>query len=159
MLDDRLRTAKSLPDLLNWHAKHQPDRVAYQFVLDSFLADYERLTYAELKERALKLASMLHGKKLDGGRLILLLPTSSDFLVAFFGAIYANCTVIPVNVPTPNRGLPRLDAILKDAWPCAIITNSKIVSSFSTSQVLNRCRAFDCLIYIDEIGEYITAGF
>ena len=60
----------------------------------------ERLSYADLRARALQFARRLVGTGIGRGeRLVLIADTSADFCVAFFGAQYAG--VLPVPVPVP----------------------------------------------------------
>ena len=55
-----------------------------------------------------------------------MLPTGPEYLAAFFGCLYAGVVAIPSYPPRPNRGIERLESILADAEPAAIIMSGKL---------------------------------
>jgi acyl-CoA synthetase (AMP-forming)/AMP-acid ligase II len=58
-------------------------------------------------------------------RVLLLLPQGMDFAAAFWGCLYAGRTAVPASLPHPallKRALPRLEAIVEDARPGAVMT-------------------------------------
>ncbi len=115
------REASSLIGLLRARAAADPGRPAF-----TFLADGEReerlLTYGELDRRARAIAAHLQALPMAGERALLLLPPGLDFISAFAGCLYAGVAAVPVSPPTGRRALPRLQAILADCGPRAILT-------------------------------------
>ncbi|MER6104501.1 long-chain fatty acid--CoA ligase [Streptomyces sp. NPDC001832] len=81
----------SVAAVLGESARRYPDRVA---VVDSDT----RLTYRELWARALRCAGALRVSGVrPGDRVAVLLPNSADFLYAYYGALAAGATVVPVH--------------------------------------------------------------
>ncbi|WP_327272813.1 long-chain fatty acid--CoA ligase [Streptomyces sp. NBC_01224] len=81
----------SVATVLRESARRYPDRVA---VVDSDT----RLTYRELWARALGCAGALRASGVrPGDRVAVLLPNSADFLYAYYGALAAGATVVPVH--------------------------------------------------------------
>ncbi|MEU3214464.1 long-chain fatty acid--CoA ligase [Streptomyces sp. NPDC006971] len=81
----------SVASALGESARSHPDRVA---VVD---AD-TRLTYRELWTRALRCAGALRASGVrPGDRVAVLLPNTADFLYAYYGALAAGATVVPVH--------------------------------------------------------------
>ncbi|MFF8918507.1 long-chain fatty acid--CoA ligase [Streptomyces sp. NPDC015032] len=81
----------SVATVLGESARRYPDRVA---VVDSDT----RLTYQELWARALRCAGALRASGVrPGDRVAVLLPNSADFLYAYYGALAAGATVVPVH--------------------------------------------------------------
>ncbi|MER6606894.1 long-chain fatty acid--CoA ligase [Streptomyces sp. NPDC000927] len=81
----------SVASVLGESARSHPDRVA---VVD---AD-TRLTYRELWTRALRCAGALRASGVrPGDRVAVLLPNTADFLYAYYGALAAGATVVPVH--------------------------------------------------------------
>ncbi len=77
--------------------------------------------------RACAIAATLTERGLRGERAIMLFPPGLDFVAAFFGCIYAGVVAVPAYPPDPTRleaSLPRLLAIVRDARPAALLTNS-----------------------------------
>ncbi|MBW4434620.1 MAG: SDR family NAD(P)-dependent oxidoreductase [Pelatocladus maniniholoensis HA4357-MV3] len=126
----------TLVDLLNYRALHQPDQLAYAFLMDG---DKEagQLTYAELDKQARAIASYLQSQNLVGQRALLLYPQGLEFLTAFFGCLYAKVIAIPAPPPDParlKRALPRLKAIAEDAQASLVFTTHKIISQVTGAQ-------------------------
>jgi len=80
-------------DLLAERARITPDRVALISVETG-----ERLTYAQLNDRAISAAAMLLDSGLQpGDRAGLLAQNSIDFIALFFGALKAGVIVVPLS--------------------------------------------------------------
>src|SRR5947209_17023086 len=82
------RRASTLVGLLRQRAAEGPDRHAFTFLVDADTAK-ETLTYGELDFRARAVASTLQSRGLAGERALLLYPPGLDYVVAFFGCLYA----------------------------------------------------------------------
>ncbi len=119
----------TLVDLLRWRATTQPEQRAFTFLVDGNKKEV-RLTYADLDKKARAFAAMLQSKGLAGERALLLYPPGIDYIIAFFGCLYAGVIAVPAYPPDPNRlnrTLPRLQAIVKDAQSIAALTNDTIM--------------------------------
>ncbi|MEA5534506.1 AMP-binding protein [Crocosphaera sp. XPORK-15E] len=71
-----------------------------------------RLTYTKLDNLAQQIANHLQNFTEPGDRALLLYPPGLDFIVAFFGCLYAGVIAIPLYPPRPNRSINRLKAIM-----------------------------------------------
>ncbi|MET8759982.1 non-ribosomal peptide synthase/polyketide synthase [Lentzea sp. NPDC004782] len=92
---------ETLPDLLQAQATRHPDRIAV-------VAD-ETLTFAELHERARRLARVLAGKGIGRGDVVAVrMPRSADVVVAMFGVMAAGAAYLPVDVAAPEARVRRL---------------------------------------------------
>ncbi|GAA1308126.1 long-chain fatty acid--CoA ligase [Streptomyces sanglieri] len=81
----------SVASVLGESARKHPDRVA---VVDSG----NRIKYHELWAGALRCAGALRASGVrPGDRVAVLLPNSADFLYAYYGALAAGATVVPVH--------------------------------------------------------------
>ena len=57
------------------------------------------LTYAELDRAARGVAQSLRARGVEqGDKVALLVPNTPEFTIAYFGILYAGCTVVPLNV-------------------------------------------------------------
>jgi long-chain acyl-CoA synthetase len=82
----------NLGSILFGSAELRPDHVALRL-------DERALTYAELERAARGVATALLERGLEpGDRVALLVPNVPEFTVAYFGILYAGCTVVPLNV-------------------------------------------------------------
>lgn len=122
----RLRQSSSLVEILRWRALHQPDRLAYSFQIDGE-DEIESLTYAALNRRARAVADHLRALGGAGERALLLHPPGLEFLVAFFGCLYAGVVAVPLYPPKLTRRDLRCLDVARDAGARFALTTSAIV--------------------------------
>jgi len=72
------------------------------------------LSFAQLQYRAKQLAAQLHQTHKVGERVVLLLPTGPEFVVAFFACLYAGVLPVPLSLPSRHNGIDHLRAIIKN---------------------------------------------
>lgn len=122
---DDIRHATSASGLLRERARTRPDQDAMIFVRDPAARDDDPMTFAQLDERARRIAGWLGEHAEPGDRILLLYPSGVDFLAAFFGCLYAGVVAVPA--PLPGRyshERRRLEGIAKDAEVSAVFTDS-----------------------------------
>jgi amino acid adenylation domain-containing protein len=113
----------SLIDALAMRAEKTPDRTAYIFLAEGE-EEQNRLTYAALDAQAQAIAAALGRTCPPGERALLLYPPGLDFVVAFFGCLYAGVIAVPAYPPRSLRMMPRLLAILDDARPAVALASA-----------------------------------
>ena len=119
----------TLVELLQWRAIHQPDKLAYTFMVDG-KREGAQLTYAELDRRARVIGGWLQQQGAQGERALLLYPQSLEVIAAFFGCLYAGVIAIPAPAPESSRlkrTLPRLQAIAQDAQVSYVLSTEKVI--------------------------------
>ena len=112
-----------LPEILVGRAADQPDKLAYTF-LNELGEETAQLTYAGLHERARAVAAQLSRHCAPGDRALLVFPQCLDFIVAYFGCLYAQVIAVPVNPPRRNRVQDATPAVIADCEPAAVLTVS-----------------------------------
>lgn len=113
---------KAITDVLRYQAKHRAEKTAYRF-LDHEEGNEVSITYAGLEQRACAVASELQRMTEPGSRVLLLDPAGLDFIIAFYACLFAGRIAVPLYPPRPNsRRNDRLDAIIADARPVAVLT-------------------------------------
>lgn len=118
----------SLPALLRERASLQPDDIAYTFI------DYEQewagiaesLTWAQLYRRTCNVARELRQCASPGARAVISAPQGLDYIVAFLGALEAGLIAVPLSVPLGGVSDERVDSVLRDAAPAAVLTTSAV---------------------------------
>src|SRR5579864_3343160 len=121
--DDPLADSCTLIDVLQRWALLQAEQCVYTFLGDR-AREEARLTYGELDRRARALGARLQQLGLAGERALLLYPPGLEFIVAFFGCLYAGAVAVPANMPRPNRPMNRFQSIVADAAPKAVLTTT-----------------------------------
>ncbi|MET0318672.1 MAG: AMP-binding protein, partial [Rhodococcus fascians] len=100
------------------------DTLAYRFMDYSRERDGEahELTWVEFGKRLRAVAARLQQVTQPGDRVAILAPQGLDYVVAFFGAIYAGTIAVPLFDPDEPGHTDRLHAVLGDCSPTAILT-------------------------------------
>ncbi|MDZ8079245.1 MAG: amino acid adenylation domain-containing protein [Nostoc sp. DcaGUA01] len=113
-------------ELLRFRSSTQPDKNAFTFLLDGE-TEKATLTYQELDRRSRRIAAQLQALGLTGERALLLYPQGLDFLVAFFGCLYAGVVAVTAYPPRNERNTPRIKAISIDAQAAIALTTTEIL--------------------------------
>ena len=127
----------TLVELLRWRATNFSDYRAYTYLKDGE-TDELLMTYADLDQRARAIGAWLQSLGAKGERALLIYPPGIDYIVAFFGCLYAGVTAVPAYPPDPtrlNRTLPRLQAIARDAQASLALTNDSILSMIKIMRI------------------------
>ena len=118
----------TLVDLLRERASGQGDRLAFVYLEDGAI-EAHRMTYAELDRRSRAVAARLQAMAAPGDRALLIYSAGLDFLVGFFGCLYAGLIGIPTPPPEGSRlkrTRPRLQSIAIDAHARLVLTTASI---------------------------------
>ncbi|MFF0612893.1 fatty acyl-AMP ligase [Nocardia tengchongensis] len=110
-----------LPEILQRRAATEPDRTAYIF-LDDRGAESAVITYGELHARSLAVAAELAERCAPGDRALLIFPQCPEFIVAYFGCLYAGVLAVPLNPPRRDRIQDATLSIVRDCEPAAVLT-------------------------------------
>ncbi len=118
--------ARTLVETLDWHVAQHPDR-RHLTVLEDDATILATMTYRELAEAARQFAQGLIERDVaPGDRIALMLPTSRDFFVAFFGILYAGAVPVPIYPPMRlsqlEEHLRRQAGILRNAGTRMLVT-------------------------------------
>ncbi|MGH3561997.1 MAG: fatty acyl-AMP ligase [Mycobacterium sp.] len=117
------------------------------------------LTWGELGTRSQAIGARLQQVTSRGNRVAILAPQGIDYIVGFFAAIKAGNIAVPLFAPELPGHAERLDAVLGDAGPAAVLTTvaaGEAVQKFV--RTLPRARR-PRVIAIDEIPDSVGATF
>lgn len=117
----------TLVELLRSRAITQPTEIAFIFLEDGENQETS-LTYQELDQQAQTIAGLLQSLNATGKRALMLYPPGLEFIVAFFGCLYAGVVAVPAYPPRLNQSLKRLQAIVADAQATISLTTSSILA-------------------------------
>ncbi|AFZ01575.1 non-ribosomal peptide synthetase [Calothrix sp. PCC 6303] len=115
-------------ELLSFRSFTQPNQTAFTYLLDGE-TEQLKLTYQELDRLARRVAAKLQELDLTGQRALLLYPAGLDFLIAFFGCLYAGVVAVTAYPPRNQRNTPRIQAISADAQAAIALTTTEILST------------------------------
>jgi acyl-CoA synthetase (AMP-forming)/AMP-acid ligase II len=120
----RSKTAVTMVEALQGHARTTPDRPAFRF-LPAAGARVD-LSFAALDLAAARLAGALRTRVRPGDRVLMFYPPGLDFVIAFFAVLYAGAIAVPL-VPPRRSGSSRVIAALIDnAGPATVLTSSHL---------------------------------
>lgn len=92
--------AATLPEVLRWHARIQPDRPHIHLLQGD--REERVFSYRQLLDEAQSAAIGLQARGVQAGdRVALMLPTGSDYFVSFFAILL--CAAVPVPIYPPAR--------------------------------------------------------
>ncbi|MFB8006414.1 fatty acyl-AMP ligase [Nocardia sp. NPDC056000] len=117
-----------LPDLLWQRATDEPERIAY-ILLDEHGAEADSLTYRDLHRRALAVAEQLRTHCVPGDRALLIFPQRLEFIVAYFGCLYARVLAVPVPPPRRTEIRESTRSIIRDCRPTVVLTMHAMVDA------------------------------
>lgn len=112
-----------LPEVLQRRAALDPARRAYAFI-DYRGEETAVLSYGELHARALAVAAELSACCAPGDRALLVFPPGLEFIVAFFGCLYARVIAVPLNLPGRKLAATAARSIARDCAPSAALTTT-----------------------------------
>jgi len=139
---------RSLNAVLRQHFAGAPEQIAFTFNTGD--GEPERYSYAQFEHSVLALAADLTTRKLVGSRALLLFNPGYDYVVAFFGCLFAGVIAVPAFPPLTNRDWPRLLNIVDDCAAETILTASFLKSSIYDWVSNNYTRKMNC-IAVDQI--------
>ncbi|HEX8090548.1 MAG TPA: condensation domain-containing protein, partial [Blastocatellia bacterium] len=120
----------SLVGLLRHRACLQPQGPVYTPLIDGE-QEGATLSYFEVDLRARAIGAVLQALGANQQRVLLVYPPGTDFVLAFYGCLYAGAIAVPTQAPVNrlknNQSLTRFQAILSDAGPLAVLTTSAML--------------------------------
>jgi acyl-CoA synthetase (AMP-forming)/AMP-acid ligase II len=110
----------NLVQMLRRSVDEAPDAEAIVEYGAGSLSAAGRLTYAQLWERASRVAGGLRASGVGrGDRVALRLPNGNDWVLGFFGTLLAGAVVVPVNTRLAE---PEVAYVLEDSGAAAVLT-------------------------------------
>ncbi|MFE9442316.1 fatty acyl-AMP ligase [Streptomyces sp. NPDC006602] len=128
--------ARSLVDLLTTHASHQPDRIAYRFLVTGDCdGEIQDISYGRLAGRARAIAAWLQERGLTGSRAMLLYPPGLEFISGYLGCLSAGVVAVPGVPPQGraqnHRALTRTKRLIADADAKVILGGREVIAALT----------------------------
>lgn len=147
-----LSDAPTMVHILKSRARTTPDKVAYIFLEDGESHELP-ITFGALDRCARRVAERLQrgNPQASDSRVLLIYPQGLEFLIAFFGSLYAGAAAVLVYPPTSVKMARRLNGIAADCDVSAVLT---------TRSLLDKTMAIATGIGADtrDVGEHKLAG-
>jgi acyl carrier protein len=135
------RAATTLNEVLAWHTERHPQTTHAVVLADE---QAHPVTYAQLAEGARGIAGALqHAGVQSGASVALMLPTSVEYLYAFFGVLLAGAVPVPIYPPTHasqiEEHVHRHASVLSNAAVYALITvpEARVIAHLLRTKVPN----------------------
>lgn len=143
--------------ILRHRAEADPQGIAYR-LLDECGNETEVLSYGDLLLRATAVARQLSRHCAIGERVLLILPTSTEFLYGLFGCLLARLVVVPLPLPRP-RSVSTLASVVADCAPARVLGASSLRTLVADEPELAALAA-DTIATIDELlaSDAVDAG-
>jgi amino acid adenylation domain-containing protein len=121
-------TRSTILDFLRDHACNRPDDLAFEFLRDRG-GRQDTLTYRDLDRASSLFARALDRRGFSGRNLVLMLPSSLEFIVALLGCFKIGAVAVPLPVPRKPADWGRLAAVrntIDIAAGCVLARNPDI---------------------------------
>ena len=115
-------------EILNFMGKRKADKTACIYLSDGDSHEI-KMSFKAMDERARAIAAQLQKRYTKGSRAILLYGPGLDFIISFFGCLYAGIIAVPVYPPNPaklTQSMKQLGKILDNSEPSVILTTCEI---------------------------------
>lgn len=147
-----LEDGRTLVDHVEANTHDAPDALAYRFMNYSTSrdGDAEELTWGQFGVRIRAVAARLQQVTQPGDRVAILAPQGLDYVISFFAAIHAGTIAVPLFDPDEPGHKDRLEAVLADCTPSAILTATN--SAAGVRQLFRALPAKERPRIIAEIG-------
>ncbi len=127
-------TSQTFLDLVRQRAETYRDKIAFDYCRYSPDGEeHSQLTFGELDIRARATAAVLQQMGATGERALVLCPSGLDFIVAFFGCIYAGVVPVPVHPPARTRVIGRVASIVHDTEARFTVTTAETRAQFQSA--------------------------
>ncbi len=121
---------RTLTEALDEAATRFGDRVVYRFLRDGE-SESDQLTFGQLRGRSLAVAAWLTSRGARGERAVLVYPQGLEFLVAFFGCLYAGVVAVPASAPSRKGGAENLRRVAVDAGARFLLSTGALLDQVS----------------------------
>lgn len=122
-------TCGTLSEVLDWHARRHPERIHVHLLHEQGPA--QSLSFGGLAQRAGEIAAGLAARGVEAGdRVVLMMPTSLQFLAAFCGVLRAGGVAVPIYPPFRRDQLAdhllRQKRIIENAEPRLLLVTPEL---------------------------------
>lgn len=120
----------NLVKLVHFRATVQANDTAFLYLEDGIGGEGAevRMTYSDLDRRCRALGAWLQKNHYSGKRILLLYPPGLEFIVGFFGCLYAGATAVPIYPPRKNRSMLRVQAVAASAEASLALTTGDVMA-------------------------------
>lgn len=146
-----LREATTWVELLQVRAHQHPERKACTYMVDGEREDGS-LTYGDLDRAARAVAASLQQRRLSGQRLLLIHPPGLEFVIHFFGCLYAGAIPVPVAPPRAHRPPAGVQAVGVDAAVAAVVSTPAVLDRSPHLTALIRSMSWNLITSNDLTG-------
>ena len=124
-------TDRTFLDLVRQRTETYRDKVAFDYCrFPAAGEEHSQLTFGELDARARATAAALQQLGATGERALVLCPSGLDFIVGFFGCLYAGVVPVPVHPPARTRVIGRVASIVHDTDARFTVTTTETQDRF-----------------------------
>ncbi|NNJ93123.1 MAG: aminotransferase class I/II-fold pyridoxal phosphate-dependent enzyme, partial [Halobacteria archaeon] len=120
----------NMVELVQRRAEGWGDQTVYTFLTGNN-DNAGTLTFAQLELHARALGARLQAEGASGRPVILLCPPGIDYIVGYWGCLFAGAIAVPAYPPDPKRlarMLPRIQAIVEDCQPSVALATTPIIA-------------------------------
>jgi len=130
LLNNDFNKLKTLNEVLLYRAQHQSNKIVFRFIADN--DDVTTLTYRQLHQSALRIASNLLTYANPGAHALLCYSDTLEFIKALFGCFYAGVIAVPGHPPSHINKVARMETLLNGSDLQLLLTSASTVTDIKT---------------------------
>ena len=111
---------------LDHHAREPNAKPAFCHLIPGH-SQVDTVTFSDLNRMARGMSSLIENHTDRGARVLLVLPNSIDFVVAFFACLYVGRIPVPVAIPGKRSSLENLMRIAENAEATALVAEEETI--------------------------------
>lgn len=106
---------------------HEKARETLYVYLDGPQLQEKAISYAEVELRARAIATRLQSMGLRGERVLLIYQCDLDYILGFFGCLFAGAIAVPVYPPASNKHFARMNSIVEDCQARHALSTASLI--------------------------------
>lgn len=154
----RVNSFPSINAMIAQRAAAAPQNLLFRFLnyTDKDEIREDTITYAVFEQKIKNLAAFLQQMNAAGERALLLYPPGIDYIVAFFGGLYAKVMPVPVYVPMSAKQFVQLKSIADNSGAKFFLTIGMIREIISGMEEFQPLFGHMTLVATDDIDDSLS---
>ena len=129
---------KNVIELFQERVQGTPEKSVYHFSETGSCKDNLTYNYGSLEEKIIPIAAIIQAHTSPGDRVLMIFAPGIDYILAFWACLYAGVIAVPAYPPFNKNTVEKIQAIIENAQPTVILSNTKIIASIKRLGLVKR---------------------
>ncbi|CEG56898.1 fatty acyl-AMP ligase [Legionella fallonii] len=129
---------RNMVELFQERVQKIPEKNVYYFSETGLHENNVAYSYGSLEEKIMFIAALIQEHTTPGDRVLMIFAPGMDYLVAFWACLYAGVIAVPAYPPFNKNTIEKIQAIIENATPTVILSNTTIITSIKRLGMVKR---------------------